>query len=101
MPNARFHQPVSIFVGLGFPREVDSVLEAYKVLTEWPTNSRGPAHALALKTCEAALAGRALVRPVREAFAAFAEDRGILAPQALEATAARLAGEWLSVKPAA
>jgi hypothetical protein len=95
LPNARFHQPVSIFVGLGFPREVDSVLEAYKVLTEWPVYSRGPAHALALKACEAGLAGRALVRPVREAFEAFAEDRGILAPQALQASVARAAREWL------
>ena len=30
MPDAHFHKPVSIFVGLGFPREVDSVLEAYQ-----------------------------------------------------------------------
>src|SRR4051812_13823975 len=85
LPDLRFLKPVPIFVGLGFPREITSVLEAYKVLIEWSPRSRGPAHAPALKTCEAAMSGRAPVKQVRDAFEAFADERGILAPQALQA----------------
>ena len=36
-----FIRPVPVFVGLGFPYDVSSVLEAYKFLEEW-TGSRSP-----------------------------------------------------------
>jgi hypothetical protein len=35
-----FRQPVSIFVGLGFPAEVRSVIDAYRHLVEWPGSQR-------------------------------------------------------------
>lgn len=31
-----FENPVTIMVGLGLPREVNTVLEAYAILNEWP-----------------------------------------------------------------
>ena len=42
MKNISFPQPISIFVGLGFPREVGDVLEAYKLLNEWPEGAVVP-----------------------------------------------------------
>lgn len=78
MAKIRFQQPIAILVGLGFPRLVEDVLDAYQVLNEWSPHGRGPSHSLALKTCEAVLAGRALTRSARHAFESFAAERGIL-----------------------
>ncbi|MBB2719634.1 UNVERIFIED_ORG: hypothetical protein GGD48_004911 [Rhizobium etli] len=36
-----FRQPVSVLVGLGFPVEVRSVMDAYRHLTGWPASLRG------------------------------------------------------------
>jgi hypothetical protein len=91
----RFDRPVSIFVGLGFPRDVETVLDAYQVLTEWPAASRGPAHERALARCRAVLAGEADAGRVRAAFETFARERGILAPEALAASARAAATGWL------
>jgi hypothetical protein len=96
MKKISFPQPVPIFVGLGFPREVGDVLEAYKLLNEWPEGGRGPAHLGALHTCGAVLGGHGTAMDAREAFEAFAADRGILAPEALQRSADDLGQEWLA-----
>jgi len=90
MKNISFPQPISIFVGLGFPREVGDVLEAYKLLNEWPEGGRGPAHLGALHTCAAALGGHGTGLDAWEAFQAFAVDRGILASEANQRSADQL-----------
>jgi hypothetical protein len=92
----KFLQPVPIFVGLGFPYDVETPLDALRVLDEW-AGSRGPAHTMAKAVCRAALAGDADVDAARIAFEAFAKSRGILAPEALEAAAAQYAAEeWIA-----
>ena len=95
MKSRRFERPVAIFVGLGFPREVETVLEACQVLTEWPHGGRGPLHEAALANCRAALAGGADPASVRTAFEAFARERGILASDALAESALPAAQEWI------
>ena len=75
VPKIPFPRPVSIFVGLGFPREIDSVLEAYQLLNEWPQTTRGPKHLDALHNCAAVLGRRGSARDARRAFEAFAADR--------------------------
>jgi hypothetical protein len=95
MSAKRFDQPVSIFVGLGFPHDVETVLEAYQVLTEWPAASHNPAYERALDRCRAGLADGADTESVRAAFETFARERGILAPDALAASATAAAREWL------
>ncbi len=52
-----FKEPVSILVGLGFPSEVRSTMDAYRHLVEWPEAFRDNAHSVALKACGAALRG--------------------------------------------
>jgi hypothetical protein len=89
-----FSQRVEIFVGLGFPREVDTVGEAFEVLNEW-SGRRGPRHAQALSRCRSALTNDVDVETARTAFEAFARARGILAPEALTAAANEAAREWL------
>jgi hypothetical protein len=95
MNSKRFDRPVSIFVGLGFPHDVETVLEAYQVLTEWPAASHNPAYERALACCRAGLADEADAQSVRAAFETFARERGILAPDALAASAKAAASEWL------
>lgn len=89
-----FARPVPIFVGLGFPMDVESVEAAFEVLNEW-SGSRGFAHAAALAAVRAALLGGS-VSAAHTAFEAFASKVGILAPEALEIAAMRAAEEWLS-----
>lgn len=94
MLTTRFDKPVSVFVGLGFPRDVETVWQAYELLNDWP--HRGPAHAAALDACRAGLNGDVDADTVRGVFEAFARKAGILAPDALELAAADYAREWLS-----
>jgi hypothetical protein len=91
---SKFDRSVAVFVGLGFPREIESVLDAFQLLNEW-TGSGGPVHYLALDTCRAALVGKDTVDSARQALVAFALDRNILAPDALVATADKFAQEWM------
>jgi hypothetical protein len=85
-----FRQPVSILVGLGFPAEVRSVIDAYRHLTEWPASLRDSAHSVALKACSAALRGEIEAETARGLFAAFAEKHDLLAPDTNVIAAARL-----------
>lgn len=89
-----FARPVPIFVGLGFPMDVESVEAAFEVLNEW-SGSRGIAHAEALAAVRAALIGGS-VSTAHSSFEAFASKVGVLAPEALELAAIRAAEEWLS-----
>lgn len=75
-----FNQPVSILVGLGFPAEVRSVMDAYRHLVEWPVSARDGAHSVALKACAAALRGEIEAETARSLFVAFAEKHDLLAP---------------------
>lgn len=76
-----FRQPVSILVGLGYPAEVRSVMDAYRHLSECSTSLRDSAHAIALKACSAALRGEIEAETARGLFAAFAEKHDLLAPE--------------------
>ncbi|AAK90428.2 hypothetical protein EN41_27020 [Agrobacterium tumefaciens] len=75
-----FRRPVTILVGLGFPAEVRSVMDAYRHLAEWPASLRDTAHSIALKACRAALRGEIEAETARGLFAAFAEKHDLLAP---------------------
>lgn len=85
-----FEQPLSILVGLGFPAEVRSVMEAYRHLVDWPASSRDTAHSVALKACNAALRGEIEAETARGLFAAFAEKHDLLAPDSPILAASRL-----------
>ncbi|SEI14940.1 Protein of unknown function [Rhizobium tibeticum] len=85
-----FRQPVSILVGLGFPAEVCSVMDAYRHLVEWPASMRDTAHTVALKACSAALRGEIEAETARGLFAAFADKHDLLAPDTNTIAASRL-----------
>lgn len=85
-----FREPVTILVGLGFPAEVRSVMDAYRHLSEWPASNRDTAHSIALKACRAALRGEIEAETARGLFAAFAEKHDLLAPETNVIAATRL-----------
>ncbi|MHA4735262.1 DUF982 domain-containing protein [Ensifer adhaerens] len=76
-----FENPVRILVGLGFPTEVRSVMDAYRYLSEWPISLRDGPHSVALKACHAALCGEIEAETARGLFAAFAEKHDLLGPE--------------------
>lgn len=90
----KFDQPVSIFVGLGFPCDVASPLEAFELLNEW-SGKRGELHSAALSLCRQATTGGADTKAARAALEAFARSRGILAEDAFINTAQRASEEWM------
>jgi hypothetical protein len=74
----RFEKPVTLLVGLGFPSRVETVIEAYALLQDWPVSDRDDAHAVALNACKAGLAGEVDAETVRATLEAFARRNDIL-----------------------
>jgi hypothetical protein len=85
-----FRNPVCILVGLGFPAEVRSAMDAYRHLAECPSSRRDAAHAVAFKACGAALRGEIEPETARGLFVAFAEKHDLLAPENNVIAASRL-----------
>lgn len=81
MKRDAFKEPISIFVGLGFPAEVRSALDAYRYLVESLAALRDNAHSAALKICGAALRGEIEANTAHGLFAAFAKKHDLLAPE--------------------
>ena len=73
-----FERPIVLFVGLGFPRQVNNPLEAVQVLEEMPARYNVPAHAAAIKACRAAIAGEIEPDTARGSVEAYAKARGML-----------------------
>lgn len=71
-----FEKPVRVWVGLGFPRQLNTVVDAYQFLNEWCGNS--PEQRAAIRTCKAALAGDVDAETARGVFLAFARKKDIL-----------------------
>ena len=74
-----FRQPVTILVGLGFPAEVHTVMDACRHLAEWPASMRDAPYSVALRACSAALRGEIEAETARGLFAAFAAKHDLLA----------------------
>ncbi|MGI6853890.1 DUF982 domain-containing protein [Mesorhizobium sp. 1B3] len=71
-----FEKPVRVWVGLGFPRQMNTVVDAYQFLLDWCGNS--PEQKAAMRACKAALAGDIDAGTARGVFVAFARRKNIL-----------------------
>ncbi|MER9442237.1 DUF982 domain-containing protein [Mesorhizobium sp. M0340] len=71
-----FEQPVRVWVGLGFPRQLNTVVDAYQFASEWCGNS--PEQKAAIRACKAALTGDVDAETARGVFVAFARKKDIL-----------------------
>ena len=71
-----FEKPVRVWVGLGFPRQLNSVVDAYQFLADWCGNS--PEQRAAIRACKAALAGDIDAETARGILVQFARKKDIL-----------------------
>ena len=71
-----FEKPVRVWVGLGFPRQLNSVVDGYQFLTDWCGNS--PEQRAAIRACKAALAGDIDAETARGILVQFARKKDIL-----------------------
>lgn len=93
MRHIRFEEPVTILVGMGFPTRIETVMEAYALLRDWPAANRSRAHTVALNACEAGIAGEVDPETVRATLLAFARRNDILVPDMVSlASVVRAAG---------
>ena len=82
-----FLKLVLVWVGLGFPRQLNTVADAYQFASEWGGNS--PEQRAAMRACRAALAGDIDVETARGVFTAFARKKDILVEDSTIPPAAR------------
>ena len=71
-----FENPIRVWVGMGFPRQLNTVVDAYQFATDWCGNS--PEQKAAIRACRAALVGDIDAETARGIFAAFARKKDIL-----------------------
>ena len=71
-----FEKPVRVLVGLGIPRQLNTVVDAYQFVMDWCGNS--PEQKATIRACKAALAGEVDAETVRGVFVAFARQKDIL-----------------------
>ncbi len=71
-----FKEPVHVWVGLGFPRQLNSVVDAYQFAMEYCGNS--PEQRAAIRACKAALTGDVDTETARGVFVAFARKKGLV-----------------------
>ena len=71
-----FEKPIRVWVGLGFPRQLNTVVDAYQFAVDWCGN--GPEQKAAIRACKAALTGEIDVETARGIFIAFARKKDIL-----------------------
>ncbi|MBT1159281.1 DUF982 domain-containing protein [Aminobacter anthyllidis] len=71
-----FEKPIRVWVGLGFPRQLNTVVDAYQFAMEWCGNS--PEQRAAIRACKAALSGDVDAETARGVFTAFARKKDIL-----------------------
>lgn len=69
-------KPIRVWVGLGIPRQLNTVLDAYEFAQEWCGNS--PEQRAAIRACRAALAGVIDTETARAVFTKFARKKDIL-----------------------
>ena len=82
MQYTRFDQPVTVLVGMGYPVRIETVMEAYSLLQDWPSTNRNTCHAVALNACRAGLVGDIDPETVRATLVEFAHRNDILVPDA-------------------
>ncbi|TIQ32509.1 MAG: DUF982 domain-containing protein [Mesorhizobium sp.] len=71
-----FEKPICVWVGLGFPRQLNTVVDAYQFVIDWCGDS--PEQKAAIRACKAALAGDIDAETARGVFVAFARRKDIL-----------------------
>lgn len=94
-----FPRPLSVLVGLGFPRRIARLDEAVIFLGEQAHDVRDEAYEATVDTCRAALAGAVAPQEASDVFSAFARRRGILIEGPFSDVPAKDAGRQAAALP--
>ncbi|WP_054310827.1 DUF982 domain-containing protein [Mesorhizobium sp. 1M-11] len=89
-----FEKPVRVWVGLGFPRQLNSVVDAYQFVMDWCGNS--PEQRAAIRACKAALTGEIDAETARGILVQFARKKDILVEEETMPSTVN-SGQWLRV----
>ena len=76
-----FEKPVRVWVGPGFPPQLNTVVDAYQFVTQWCGNS--PEQRAAIRACKAALAGEIDAETARGILVQFAKRKDVLVEDAM------------------
>lgn len=83
MSDTMFGRPITVFVGLGFPRQLDSAEEALHLLSDVPEERRDASYISAVRACRAAIDGKIEPDTARGIIERYARQRGMLADEAV------------------
>lgn len=75
--NAAFRRRITVLVGLGTPRSIESAGEALAYLLELPSGARDEAFEATVAACRDALRGLCDADEARDVFCAFARRRDV------------------------
>jgi hypothetical protein len=78
MLDTAFASPIVVFVGMGFPLEIRSVMDALRYLDSQPALLRDEAFEATHGACRDALIGKTSVAEARDVLCALARRRGVL-----------------------
>ena len=78
MNSTAFEKPVTVLVGLGFPKKIDNAFEAFQLLSDMRLTTQKTAQRVALRVCREAVKGAIEPETARSAFVAFAHRCGML-----------------------
>ncbi|MBX9452268.1 MAG: DUF982 domain-containing protein [Mesorhizobium sp.] len=78
MRNDTFQHPVVVLVGLGFPRSITGVRDAFAYLEEVPKLLRDEVYHATCDACRDALTERCSPQEAHDVFVAYARRRGVL-----------------------
>ncbi len=95
MRNAAFQRPVTVLVGLGFPRSIASVREAFAYLEDVPKLLRDEVYHATCDACRDALTERCSPQEAHDVFVAYARRRGVLLDEPLATTGLRSQGQFV------
>ncbi len=97
MLDTAFASPIVVLVGMGFPLEIRSVMDALRYLDGQPALLRDEAFEATYGACRDALNGQASVAEARDVLCALARRRGVLVEEMPTQPAPVVAGGSLNV----
>jgi hypothetical protein len=77
MPTTQFPRPVTVLVGLGFPRRIASALDAYALLTGISGLAHDEAFEATITTCQLAMVGTVSADEANDVFTAYTRRTGL------------------------
>ncbi|MGX1500016.1 hypothetical protein ACSSV1_005081 [Labrenzia sp. MBR-25] len=93
-----FEKPVNLLAGIGYPANIETVLQALAFLEDWPVAERDASHKIALDACQAHLLGHVEAETVCSLFREFAKRHDLLVSDPHVSRYQQVANQHLSLQ---